>query len=224
MEESELENVLMMKHYDFLEKIPAFREGKFHVQDISSMQVGLWAAPKEHSFVVDVCAAPGGKSMHAAELMHGTGMVEARDLSVRKVSLIQENIDRCQLPNIRAVQADARILDQKLVGQADLVIADLPCSGLGVLGKKADIKYKVTREACRTLAALQREILDTVCQYVKQDGILIYSTCTINPGENQENTAWFLQEHPEFSLEKQQQILPRKGICDGFFLAKFVRN
>lgn len=224
VEESELEHVLMMKHYDFLEKIPAFREGKFHVQDISSMQVGLWAAPKEHSFVVDVCAAPGGKSIHAAELMHGTGMVEARDLSVRKVSLIQENIERCQLPNIRAVQADARILDQKLVGQADLVIADLPCSGLGVLGKKADIKYKVTREACRTLAALQREILDTVCQYVKQNGILIYSTCTINPGENQENTAWFLQEHPEFSLEKQQQILPRKGICDGFFLAKFVRN
>lgn len=223
-EESELEDVLMIKNYDFLEKIPAFREGKFHVQDISSMQVGLWAAPKEHSFVVDVCAAPGGKSLHAAELMHGTGMVEARDLSPRKVSLIQENIERCQLPNVRAVQADARIPDQKLMGQADLVIADLPCSGLGVLGKKADIKYKVTREACKDLAALQREILDTVCQYVKEGGILIYSTCTINPGENQENTAWFLREHPEFSLEKQQQILPEKGICDGFFLAKFVRN
>lgn len=223
-EESELEDVLMIKNYDFLEKIPAFREGKFHVQDISSMQVGLWAAPKEHSFVVDVCAAPGGKSLHAAELMHGTGMVEARDLSPRKVSLIQENIERCQLPNVRAVQADARIPDQKLMGQADLVIADLPCSGLGVLGKKADIKYKVTREACKDLAALQREILDTVCQYVKKGGILIYSTCTINPGENQENTAWFLREHPEFSLEKQQQILPEKGICDGFFLAKFVRN
>lgn len=223
-EESELEDVLMIKNYDFLEKIPAFREGKFHVQDISSMQVGLWAAPKEHSFVVDVCAAPGGKSLHAAELMHGTGMVEARDLSPRKVSLIQENIERCQLPNVRVVQADARIPDQKLMGQADLVIADLPCSGLGVLGKKADIKYKVTREACKDLAALQREILDTVCQYVKEGGILIYSTCTINPGENQENTAWFLREHPEFSLEKQQQILPEKGICDGFFLAKFVRN
>lgn len=222
--ESELEDVLLIENYDFLEKIPAFREGKFHVQDISSMQVGLWGQPKEHSFVVDVCAAPGGKSIHAAEMMHGTGMVEARDLTPYKVSLIQENIERCQLPNIRTVQADARIPDEKLMGQADLVIADLPCSGLGVLGKKADIKYKVTEEACRNLAALQREILDTVCQYVKAGGILIYSTCTINPAENQENTAWFLQEHPEFSLEKQQQILPGKGICDGFFLAKFVRN
>lgn len=224
VEESELENVLRIKNYDFLEKIPAFREGKFHVQDLSSVRAGLWAAPKEHSFVVDVCAAPGGKSIHAAELMHGTGMVEARDLSPGKVALIQENIDRCQLSNIRALQADARIPDPELIGQADVVIADLPCSGLGVLGKKADIKYKVTQEACKELASLQREILNTVCQYVKKGGTLLYSTCTINPGENQENTAWFLEEHPEFSLEKQQQILPEKGICDGFFLAKFVRN
>lgn len=215
---------LFLENYDYLEKIPAFLEGKFHVQDLSSMQAGLWAAPAEGSFVLDVCAAPGGKSLHAAELMRGTGMVEARDLTEAKVALLRENISRCQLPNIRAVQADARELDPVLIGKADLVIADLPCSGLGVLGRKADIKYKLKKESCEELAALQREILQTVQRYVKPGGTLLYSTCTINPNENEGNTAWFLQEHPEFRLEKQQQILPQKGRQDGFFLAKMVRE
>ncbi len=222
--EAGIPGALFLENYDYLEKIPAFLEGKFYVQDISSMQAGLWAAPAEGSFVLDVCAAPGGKSLHAAELMHGTGMVEARDLTEAKVALVQENISRCQLPNIRAVQADARELDAGMVGKADLVIADLPCSGLGVLGRKADIKYKLKKESCQGLIALQREILHTVQQYVKPGGVLLYSTCTINPGENEGNAAWFLQEHPEFCLEKQQQILPQKGRQDGFFLARMVKG
>lgn len=222
--ETGIPNALFLENYDYLEKIPAFLEGKFHVQDISSMQAGLWAAPAQGSFVLDVCAAPGGKSLHAAELMHGTGMVEARDLTPQKVALIQENISRCQLPNIRTLQADARELDKALIGKADLVIADLPCSGLGVLGRKADIKYKLKKESCQELASLQREILHTVQQYVKPDGTLLYSTCTINPAENESNTAWFLQEHPQFRLEKQQQILPQKGKQDGFYLAKLLKE
>lgn len=222
--ETELEDVLFIDDYDMLERIPGFAAGKFHVQDISSMQVGLWADPPKDSYVLDVCAAPGGKSLHIAELMQGTGTVEARDLTERKVLLIQENISRCQLFNIHAVQADARKLDQKMIEKADIVIADLPCSGLGVLGRKADIKYKINKKSCEELAALQREILHTVQQYVKPGGILMYSTCTINPGENEENTVWFLKEHPEFCLEKQQQLLPQKGICDGFFLAKMRKG
>lgn len=222
--ETELEDVLFLDNYDMLERIPGFAAGKFHVQDISSMQVGLWANPPKDSYVLDVCAAPGGKSLHMAELMQGTGMVEARDLTEYKISLIQENIRRCELPNIRAIQADARELDEKMVGKADFVIADLPCSGLGVLGRKADIKYKINKKACEALVTLQREILHIVQQYVKPGGILMYSTCTINPGENEENIAWFLKEHPEFRLEKQQQLLPQKGFCDGFFLAKMVKS
>jgi len=223
LEDADLPNALFIEHYDSLGRISAFEEGKFYVQDISSMQVSLWADPKPGDYVLDVCAAPGGKSIHMAELMQQTGMVEARDLTEYKVSLIQENIQRCQLTNIRAVQADARILEEEKTEQADIVIADLPCSGLGVLGKKSDIKYKMTAENCRELSALQKEILHTVQQYVKPGGILMYSTCTINPGENEENVAWFLKEHPDFRLERQQQILPQKRRNDGFFLAKLVK-
>lgn len=223
-EDREQPNVLFLDRYDSMERIPAFEEGKFQVQDISSMQAALWAAPEKGSYVLDVCAAPGGKSIHAAELMEGTGWVEARDLTEYKVSLIQENIRRSRLANVEAVQADARIFDSDKVEKADIVMADLPCSGLGVLGRKADIRYRITAEECRKLAALQREILKVVRQYVKPGGILLYSTCTINPGENEENTAWFLAEFPEFSLEKQQQILPQKGRNDGFFLARFRKK
>ncbi len=217
-------DVLFLEGYDTLERIPAFTAGKFHVQDVSSMQVGLWADPKEGNYVLDVCAAPGGKSIHMAELLNGTGLVEARDLTEHKVSLIRENIARCQLPNICAKAADARVLDKEKVGKADIVVADLPCSGLGVIGRKADIKYRLKETACRELAALQREILHTVRQYVKPGGALLYSTCTINYEENEGNAAWFLQGHPEFCLEQQKQILPQKGMCDGFFLAKFRKK
>lgn len=223
-ENEEIPNALYITGYDFLAGIPAFADGKFYVQDISSMQVSLWAEPKEGAQVLDVCAAPGGKSIHMAQLLHGTGMVEARDLTEYKVSLIEENIERCGLKNICAKQADARILEEDRIGTADIVIADLPCSGLGVIGKKPDIKFKMTEEKCLELAALQREILHTVQHYVKPGGVLMYSTCTINTQENEDNVQWFLKEHSEFVLEKQQQILPKKGKNDGFFLARMVRK
>lgn len=234
-EHQALPGVFYLEGYDSLARIAAFQEGKFSVQDTSSMQVALLADPKPGDYVLDVCAAPGGKSIHLAELLllrerqSGEsdtikGMVEARDLTAYKVSLIEENIARCGLTNIHAVQADARILDQTQVQRADIVIADLPCSGLGVLGRKADIKYRITRQACGELAVLQREMLGIVQQYVKPGGILIYSTCTINRAENEENVSWFLQQHSEFRLEKQQQILPKKGENDGFFLAKLRRE
>lgn len=220
---------LYLKNYDFLGKIPAFQEGKFYVQDVSSMQVALWAEPAPGDFVMDVCAAPGGKSIQMAEMLWSaengeSGMVEARDLTEYKVSMIEENIARCGLSNIRAVQADARVFDETKAKKADIVVADLPCSGLGVLGRKPDIKYGITPEDCRELGALQREILHTVQQYVKPQGILMYSTCTINPMENEENVRWFLKAHPQFELERQQQILPEKGRNDGFFLAKLRKE
>lgn len=224
MENEEVPNALYIDGYDFLSGITAFQEGKFYVQDVSSMLVSLWAEPKEGAQVIDVCAAPGGKSIHMAELLHGTGMVEARDLTEYKVSLIEENIERCGLTNIRAKQADARVLEEDSVGKADIVIADLPCSGLGVIGKKPDIKYKMSEAKCIELAALQREILHTVQNYVKSGGVFMYSTCTINPQENEENVQWFLKEHADFELERQQQILPKKGKNDGFFLARMVRK
>lgn len=210
--------------FDYLQALPSFTEGLFYVQDESSMQVAELAAPKDGDHVIDVCAAPGGKSIHIAEKMHGTGQVDARDLTPYKVGLIEENMERCGTRNMTASCMDARILDEASIEKADIVIADLPCSGLGVIQKKKDIKYKMTPEKQEMLVKLQQEILSVVHRYVKPGGTLLYSTCTINREENEDNVAWFLKEHKEFLLESMEQILPKQGRNDGFFLAKLKKS
>lgn len=210
--------------FDYLNALPSFREGLFYVQDISSMMVAELAAVKEGSYVIDVCSAPGGKSIHLAEKMKDTGMVEARDLTETKVAMIEENIARHRLSNIKAVCRDATVFSEEDVEKADVLIADLPCSGLGILRKKTDIKYKMSSKQQQELVLLQRKILDTVFPYVKCGGTLIYSTCTIHRGENEENVQWFVDKHSEFVLEEMHQIFPKEHLGDGFFMAKFVRN
>lgn len=215
---------LYIWEYDYLLKIKEFAQGQFYVQDVSSMLPAYLLAPQKGDYVLDVCAAPGGKSIHAAELMQGFGKVEARDLTDYKVGLIEENIARAKLHNIKAVKWDACILDESLVGKADGVIADLPCSGLGVMGRKPEIRYRITERQQEELAKLQRQILSNACQYVKPGGTLIYSTCTVSKMENEENTAWFLENHREFSLAEERQIFPGEGLGDGFYLAKMIRR
>lgn len=227
--------------YDYLGDLESFREGLFAVQDVSSMLVGEIADPKPGDYIIDVCAAPGGKSIHLADRLAGTGHVEARDLTEYKTALIRENIDRMGMKNITAVQMDASVQDASSVSKADIVIADLPCSGLGVLGKKTDLKYRVTEKQLEDLVRLQRSILDVVCGYVKPGGVLIYSTCTINRAENQENVKWFLAEHPDFAPEQLKeslcaqlqgavgedgclQLLPGVHDSDGFFIARLRKK
>ncbi len=248
-----LADALWISSYDYLADLDSFQKGAFHVQDISSMLVAHLANPKEGDTVIDVCAAPGGKSLHMAELLRGTGHVEARDLTDYKVNLIWDNIQRSGMKNIEAVRQDATVFDEESVEKADIVVADLPCSGLGVLGKKTDLKYKMTEQTQKDLVALQREILSKVKSYVKPGGTLIYSTCTINEAENMGNVNWFLTENKEFELasvredlceelraevaegtsDKQfpkavvrdgcLQLLPGVHKSDGFFIAKFKK-
>ena len=246
-----------------VKNLPGYEEGMFAVQDVSSMLVveaagmGLEAEDRKWTkaavevpedgnllnpqqfLVVDVCAAPGGKSMHMAERLTGKGKVIARDLTEYKVSLIRDNKDRMGYENLEVQVQDATRLDETLVGKADVVLADLPCSGLGIMGKKRDIKYRITREALAELAGLQKQILDVVWQYVKPGGVLIYSTCTINPEENEKVADWFASEHP-FELqslspylpevlkkegaEGKLQLLPGVHETDGFFIAGFRRK
>lgn len=222
--ETQMKDVFYISGYDYLEKLQTFRNGEFYVQDISSMQVAEWADPKAGDVIIDVCAAPGGKSIHLAEKLDGTGMVEARDLTEYKVELLQENIERSGLTNICARVQDATVKDPESVENADIVIADLPCSGLGILGRKPDLRYKMTPKMQEELVKLQREILKVVCEYVKPGGKLLYSTCTIHKAENEDNTAWFQKEHPEFHLQKEKQILPGIDIGDGFYIAMFQRE
>lgn len=231
---------LQISGYNYLGDLKSFEEGAFYVQDSSSMLVAHIAEPKDGDTIIDVCAAPGGKALHMAELLRGSGLVEARDLTDYKVDLIRDNIHRSGMTNIDAVRWDATELDLASVGKADVVVADLPCSGLGVLGKKTDLKYKMTEETEADLVALQRKILSTVKEYVKSGGTLIYSTCTIHPGENLDNVHWFLEQYPEFHLvpikerlceelrgsvaeEGCLQLLPGIHKSDGFFIAKLQR-
>lgn len=234
------EAVLCIEKYDYMEGLEAFQKGYIQVQDLSSSFVGEIADPKKGDYIIDVCGAPGGKSIHIADKLDGTGMVEVRDLSLLKINMVEENIRRCGFLNIRTKVQDALVTDPDSVEKADIVIADLPCSGLGIIGRKPDIKYRMTPEALESLAALQRDILTVAQAYVKPGGRLIFSTCTINRKENEENARWFLEQFPFDCIslkgklgEKLDsaaanrdfiQLLPGIHPCDGFFIAAFQKR
>ena len=216
-----------------------FEEGKFVVQDVSSMLVAHVAGVEPGMQILDVCAAPGGKATHAAQKLQGTGQVIARDLTEYKVNFIQENADRLQLSNLWAEEWDACVFDETKEEWADVVFCDAPCSGLGVMGKKRDIKYRITEENLKEVSKLQKQILETVWRYVKKDGILMYSTCTINQEENEKQVQWIVENLPfevvamkEYLPETLQsyegkyglQLLPGIHKTDGFFLCKLRRK
>lgn len=230
---------LRISGYDRIEGLEVFQQGKIQVQAESSMVVGAVSDIRQGQTVLDVCAAPGGKSMHAADLLQGKGIVLCCDLSEAKVYQIQENMERAGVEHCELYKQDARILRKDWIGTVDVLIADLPCSGLGVLGKKCDIKYHTKQEDVNTLAALQREILQTASRYVTPGGIMLYSTCTMGAVENEQNVRWIEKNLP-FHLESMEDLLPeplrgRTGTegflqilptdhTDGFFIAKFRRD
>jgi len=238
-ESAYVQEILYVDKIDCLEALEAYQKGWIQVQDLSSSLAALAAAPRKGDYCLDVCGAPGGKALHLAELLEGTGFVEVRDLSEAKVELINENIRRSGLPNIRARIMDALVPDIESIEKADVVLADLPCSGLGVIGRKPDIKRRMSMEAIEELAELQRRILSVVWQYVKPGGTLVYSTCTVSRKENEENARWFAENYPfrpvniegrlgqklqsETMRQGYIQLLPGIHPCDGFFLAVFER-
>ncbi len=203
--------------------LPGFSEGYFQVQDESSMCVAAKAGLKKGDFVMDVCAAPGGKSLHAADILKGLGggKILSRDLTDKKVALIQENISRNGFSDIEAEVADATVFDERYKGKADVIIADLPCSGLGIIGRKPDIKYNVSATTLVELAELQKTILSTVNGYLKKGGTLMYSTCTINKSENEDNVE-YIRKELGYELVEMKQFIPGEP-CDGFFYAKLIK-
>lgn len=217
--------ILLVSGYDHLAGMEGYAQGEFLVQDAASAEVAMAAGIRRGDYVIDVCAAPGGKALHAAQILQETGHVEARDVSDAKVEMIRENIARMGFSNIEAVCMDATVYDRDSGEKADVLLADLPCSGLGVLSRKTDLKYRVQKTQQEELAALQRKILETVRNYVKPGGVLMYSTCTVHRAENEENAAWFAEKFPEFELDWEKQIFPSaQEETDGFFLARFVRR
>ena len=226
--------------YNHILALDAFIQGKIQVQDVSSMLVAEIADPKKTDYVIDLCAAPGGKSLHIGDKMEGFGTVDARDVSQYKVNLIEENIRRTGSINVQTRVQDATVFDVDSECLADIVLADVPCSGYGVIGRKPEIKYRSTLQKQEELVILQRNILDKAAEYVKPRGVLIFSTCTIAKEENEENMMWFMNHHP-FKLESIDpyipdelksettslgylQLLPGVHGTDGFFIARFRRK
>ena len=231
---------LRISGYGSLPLLSAFNHGLVQVQDESSMLPAAIARIKENNTVIDLCAAPGGKTLHAADLLNGTGKVISCDISSRKTRLVRDNARRCGFKNIEIYENDASLYRQEWDSMADIVIADLPCSGLGVSGKKCDIKYKTKPGDIETLADLQREILSAAAKYVKPGGRLVYSTCTMTQEENMDNSRWICENLPFGSEDIEDalplclkgntghngyiQVLPHMAGTDGFFVASFIRK
>ena len=227
-----------MKSHGSLDALAPLQEGRAQVQDESSMLVAHVVAPQPGEFILDCCSAPGGKTTHMAALMENKGRLVAGDIYEHKLARIEENAQRLGISIIETVLLDARETGDKFTGQADRVLVDAPCSGLGVLRRKPDARWHKQQAELKALPDLQLEILKSAARAVKPGGILVYSTCTIEQAENQAVVGAFLAENKEFGLEKtgsflpcpgphseeeMVQLYPQRDGTDGFFIARMKR-
>ena len=225
------ENCLRVSGTGDVTALPAFQEGLFHVQDKSSQLCVKALDARPGMRVLDICAAPGGKSFTAAQWMHGEGELLAMDLYRARAALVAEGAQRLDIGCIAAKEGDASRYNSKL-GLFDRVLCDAPCSGLGIIRRKPEIKYK-NPEELGEIPQLQYNILSNSANYAKKGGILLYSTCTLNPGENEGVVERFLAEHRDFAPCRLPQSLgssghtvtlfPHQGDTDGFFISTMER-
>ena len=222
-------------HSGAVKKLPGYAEGWWAVQDSSAQLVGYLLDPQPGETVIDACAAPGGKSLHIAELMKDEGTVWSCDRTAARTQKIQQNIDRLGATIVRPLTCDSRN-QQAFVGKADRVLLDVPCSGLGTLNRHADARWRQTPEAVVGLVTLQRELLSHSASWVRPGGIMVYATCTLHPDENEEQVKWFLSEHKDWEISVPNdfalpptedgwiKVWPHHRNMDGFFMVKLVRK
>lgn len=216
-----MQDCLLLEGTGDLEQIESFQRGLFYVQDPAAKAAVLAAMPKAGERVLDLCAAPGGKSFAAAVAMSSTGEIVSRDIYAWKVEEIKKGAARLGLSNVKAVIGDAT---KTIEGQFDLVIADVPCSGLGIIRKKPDIRYKEPAEFS-TLAPIQEAILENAGTAVRPGGRLLYATCTLRREENEERVAAFLRrEKGKFALQYEETLWPHQNGTDGFYYAVLTRE
>ncbi len=215
-----------------------FKEGKIVPQDESSQLAVLNLAPSPGAKVIDMCAAPGGKATYMAQLMRNRGEIKAFDIHNHKIELLKEARQRTGATIVEPAIGNGTIFQPELENWADYVLVDAPCSGLGVLGRRPDARWQKNEDTIQQLAALSRQILENASRYVKRNGYLLYSTCTLTHEENQDNISAFLRDNPGFHLEPlpalppswqaqgaaMWQIWPHKAQTDGFFMALLKRQ
>ncbi len=222
--DSDAKNCLIVDGGLDINQISAYKEGLFSLQNKSSMLAAEMLDPKSGEFIIDVCAAPGGKSAYIAELMKNKGRVLSFDIYEHKTKLIEKSAKRLGIDIIETRVNNSEILDKELIGKADRVLVDAPCSGLGVIYRKPDIKFSRKPEDIKELSEIQLRILKTSSRYVKQGGVLVYSTCTILDEENSDVVRKFLSENPEFEMTEEKLLLTHKTGGSGFYIAKIMRN
>ena len=214
--------------------LPGFSDGHFYVQDKAARLAVAAAAPEPGMRVLDACSSPGGKTFASALLMHGKGSILACDIHEKKLRLVKEGAERLDFDIVKTEAGDARTYDSSLDGAFDVVIADVPCSGLGVIRKKPEIRLK-TKDEIEALPVIQKEILDNLSKYVKPGGVLLYSTCTVIREENEAVVENFLERSSDFSAEAfsvggigsdtgMYTFWPHVDGTDGFFIAKLRRS
>lgn len=221
-----------------IEKAKEYVEGLFSIQSESSMLAGQILNPKKDSIIIDLCAAPGGKSFNVAEMMDNTGQIISRDIYKQKISLIDKDIKRLGIKNIKTSVSDATCLDENSVGIADYCIVDVPCTGLGIIRRKPEIKYNKNLTDLKSIISIQYKILENASKYLKSGGELIYSTCTVNTEENLGMINKFSINNKNFKLidiSKESnnlfntskdgyiEIYPHIHNMDGFFIAKLKK-
>lgn len=222
-------------------ELPFLREGLYILQDEASQLITAVMGPKPGERILDACAAPGGKATHMAQTMENRGEIYALDVSKEKLDLIEEMSQRLGIKIVKTIKGNAAASLPILGGLLfDRVLADVPCSGFGTLRKNPDLKWKRGEEDIRRMGELQLSILGNVSSYVREGGVLVYSTCTVFSEENEEVAEKFLKEHPEFQLEPMEKVLPEKLLpfvqkgffktfppenrTDGFFAARWVKR
>ncbi len=220
-----------------IDKTEEYENGFFSIQSESSMLAGQILNPMENSFVIDMCAAPGGKTLNAAEIMNNTGKIISRDIYPGKLKLIENELKRLGIANVKVEEYDATKLDESLIEKADYVIADVPCSGLGIIRRKPEIKYNKTDKELNDITEIQYKTLENASKYLKPNGELVYSTCTTERDENIEIINKFLKNnnfiltdfsdniYDGFTTAKDGyiEIYPHLHGMDGFFIAKLKR-
>ncbi len=205
-----------------IEENSSYQSGLFTVQDLSSMQAVRTLDPQKGEKILDLCACPGGKTTFAAELMENEGAIDAQDISANKLKLVEQACKRLGITIVRTREWDATKRDDSQKEQYDRVLIDAPCSGLGIIRKKPEIRYK-TKQQIESLYDTQQKILESGASYVKRGGILVYSTCTINRRENEEQVQDFLSKY-EFELLEEKQLRFQERESDGFYIAKMRKS
>ncbi|MFM1524719.1 MULTISPECIES: 16S rRNA (cytosine(967)-C(5))-methyltransferase RsmB [Helcococcus] len=209
-------------------ELDEFKNGLFTIQDQASILVSEVLNPSENSKVLDLCAAPGSKSTHLLQIMNDTGMIYSNDISKNKLNKIKENFERLKLKNYKIINFDATEYIEDFEGKFDYILVDAPCSGIGVIKRKPEIKLKKSLDEINALSKIQRNILSNAYKYLKKGGIIVYSTCTIGNIENVDIINKFLNENNDMKIVKINdkdyiQLLPDTD-NDGFFICKMVKN